>query len=104
MEAGIRPTIETLEWVTKQEWQGHYHKFGAGHHQPNCWPDKYYSGSYLICPPQVKGREFFHFRHMVGYVYKFHGLDFAYLGKNRFAGAKAHWEPFPFPAREALGK
>eukprot|EP00972_Heterocapsa_arctica_P000395 56703-Heterocapsa_arctica.AAC.1 len=41
---------------------------------------------------------------MVGVVYKFGGLDFTYVGKNRFAGAKAHWQPFPYPIRPPLGK
>eukprot|EP00972_Heterocapsa_arctica_P069142 10217010-Heterocapsa_arctica.AAC.1 len=41
---------------------------------------------------------------MVGSVHKFHGLDFKYIGKNRHFGAKAHWEPAAFPAREAGGK
>eukprot|EP00972_Heterocapsa_arctica_P040058 5900696-Heterocapsa_arctica.AAC.1 len=41
---------------------------------------------------------------MVGVVYKFGGLDFTYLGKNRFAAAKAHWQSFPFPIRPGKGK
>eukprot|EP00972_Heterocapsa_arctica_P066974 9883833-Heterocapsa_arctica.AAC.1 len=103
-EAGSRPTNETLEWIRRQEWRERYHNFGALYHQPYGWPDKYYRGSYLICPPKVEGRDLCLFRDMVGSVHKFHGLDFAYIGKNQFAGAKAHWEPSPFPAREARGK
>eukprot|EP00972_Heterocapsa_arctica_P083362 12284325-Heterocapsa_arctica.AAC.1 len=75
MEAGSRPTNETLEWIRKQEWQGAFHNFGGGH-QPNYWPDQYYSGSYILCPPKVEGSDSWLFRDMVGFVYKFHGLDF----------------------------
>eukprot|EP00972_Heterocapsa_arctica_P080012 11790523-Heterocapsa_arctica.AAC.1 len=100
-EAGSRPTRETLDWIRNQEWRERYHNFGALYYQPYGWPDEYFRGNYLVCPPKVEGSDLDIFRDMVGRLHKFHGLDFAYIGKNRYIGAKAHWEPSPFPVREA---